>query len=179
MFSKPVLPTPPLPLPPSSQQQQQQPKNSHVPPVINSLKPRNQTTISQLAQLLQERGIVSYRSRGMPSGATHLYPGSHPLLVSSTPSSIENHKSPTEMNDVNTSDNNGGKDDNNGNSNNKDNSDDDKKKTTTNEKSVKGGAYHSPLMVEVGYFVLEIPFFKRPLINAEVMHNAEKIHYTD
>ncbi|CAH8492213.1 unnamed protein product [Heterobilharzia americana] len=134
--SKPILPTPPLPLPPQ-QQQQQQPKLGCTPPVINSLKPRNQTIISQMAQLLQERGIVSYRSRPMPSGATHLYPGSHPLLVSSAPASTEHPKMPGEV----TGDN-----DDNNNKNNNNAADDDNAKNRKN--TTKTGGYHSPLMVE-------------------------------
>ncbi|TNN14445.1 Endophilin-A2 isoform 1 [Schistosoma japonicum] len=163
----PLLP-PQLPL-----EQTQQLKPCNTPPVINSLKPRNQTAISQMAQLLQEKGIVSYRNRQMPSGAKHLYPGSHPLLISSAPSSSDRLKLFTETNTVNIrKDNNNtnvnennnsegknnhnvkektyeSKTDNNNNNNNVGNGmimngDDGKEE----QSSVKTGKYHSPLMVE-------------------------------
>uniref|UniRef100_A0A3Q0KPE2 Putative sorbin n=2 Tax=Schistosoma mansoni TaxID=6183 RepID=A0A3Q0KPE2_SCHMA len=155
-------PTPPPPPPPSSststdhiQEQQQIPKPCNAPPVINSLKPRNQTAISQIAQMLQEKGIVSYRSRQMPSGAKHLYPGSHPLLVSSAPSSSERLKSLTQMNNIHDKNNNNiinGTENNNHNVNKK--IQDETTNKVNNEKSeeeqtsVKTTKYHSPLLVE-------------------------------
>ncbi|CAH8527170.1 unnamed protein product [Schistosoma rodhaini] len=155
-------PTPPPPPPPSSststdhlQEQQQIPKPCNAPPVINSLKPRNQTAISQIAQMLQEKGIVSYRSRQMPSGAKHLYPGSHPLLISSAPSSSERLKSLTQMNNIHDKNNNNiinGTENNNHNVNKK--IQDETTNKVNNEKSeeeqtsVKTTKYHSPLLVE-------------------------------
>ncbi|CAH8509069.1 unnamed protein product [Schistosoma rodhaini] len=155
-------PTPPPPPPPSSststdhlQEQQQIPKPCNAPPVINSLKPRNQTAISQIAQMLQEKGIVSYRSRQMPSGAKHLYPGSHPLLISSAPSSSERLKSLTQMNNIHDKNNNNirnGTENDNHNVNKK--IQDETTNKINNEKSeeeqtsVKTTKYHSPLLVE-------------------------------
>lgn len=159
-------PTPQLPPPPPPtstdqlQEQQQIPKTCNAPPVINSLKPRNQTAISQIAQMLQEKGIVSYRSRQMPSGAKHLYPGSHPLLISSAPSSSERLKPFTQMNNIHDNNNNNTRnctDNNNLNLNTKiqdettNNTNNEKRKEEEEEEQtlVKTTKYHSPLLVEV------------------------------
>ncbi|CAI2727192.1 unnamed protein product [Schistosoma spindalis] len=156
----PLLPPPPPPPPPTSTdqllEQQQIPKTCNAPPVINSLKPRNQTAISQIAQMLQEKGIVSYRSRQMPPGARHLYPGSHPLLISSAPSSSERLKSFTQMNNIHDNNNNNTRnctDSNNLNVNTKiqdetTNNTNNEKRKEEEETLVKTTKYHSPLLVE-------------------------------
>uniref|UniRef100_A0A183JE10 SH3 domain-containing protein n=1 Tax=Schistosoma curassoni TaxID=6186 RepID=A0A183JE10_9TREM len=179
------LPPPP---PPTStdqlQEQQQIPKTCNAPPVINSLKPRNQTAISQIAQMLQEKGIVSYRSRQMPSGAKHLYPGSHPLLISSAPSSSERLKSFTQMNNIHDNNNNNTRnctDNNNLNVNTK--IQDETTNNTNNEKRkeeeegeqtlVKTTKYHSPLLVETVLSKL-LPELNRSPSRSSDLNNSNK-----
>ncbi|CAH8517043.1 unnamed protein product [Schistosoma guineensis] len=181
----PLLPPPP---PPTSndqlQEQQQIPKTCNAPPVINSLKPRNQTAISQIAQMLQEKGIVSYRSRQMPSGAKHLYPGSHPLLISSAPSSSERLKSFTQMNNIHDNNNNNTSnctDNNNLNVNTK--IQDETTNNTNNEKRkeeeegeqtlVKTTKYHSPLLVETVLSKL-LPELNRSPSRSSDLNNSNK-----
>ncbi|CAH8522637.1 unnamed protein product [Schistosoma curassoni] len=181
----PLLPPPP---PPTStdqlQEQQQIPKTCNAPPVINSLKPRNQTAISQIAQMLQEKGIVSYRSRQMPSGAKHLYPGSHPLLISSAPSSSERLKSFTQMNNIHDNNNNNTRnctDNNNLNVNTK--IQDETTNNTNNEKRkeeeegeqtlVKTTKYHSPLLVETVLSKL-LPELNRSPSRSSDLNNSNK-----
>ncbi|CAH8480979.1 unnamed protein product [Schistosoma turkestanicum] len=161
----PLPPPPPLPTTATDQPEEPQRvlRSGNAPPIINSIKPRNQTAISKIAQMLQEKGIVSYRSRQMPSGAKHLYPGSHPLLVSSTPTSVDRLKSFGEGNNIHVSKNNGTENNFNENKNNynvnEKNQDEitkEKNQTTKNgghveeeeQTSVKTNRYHSPLMVE-------------------------------
>ncbi|CAH8503223.1 unnamed protein product [Schistosoma mattheei] len=182
----PLLPPPPPP--PTStdqlQEQQQIPKTCNAPPVINSLKPRNQTAISQIAQMLQEKGIVSYRSRQMPSGAKHLYPGSHPLLISSAPSSSERLKSFTQMNNIHDNNNNNTRnctDNNNLNPNTKiqdettNNTNNEKRKEEEEEEQtlVKTTKYHSPLLVETVLSKL-LPELNRSPSRSSDLNNSNK-----
>ncbi|VDO50213.1 unnamed protein product [Schistosoma margrebowiei] len=183
-------PTPllPPPSPPTSidqlQEQQQIPKTCNAPPVINSLKPRNQTAISQIAQMLQEKGIVSYRSRQMPSGAKHLYPGSHPLLISSAPSSSERLKSFAQMNNIHDNNNNITRnctDNNNLNVNTKiqdettNNTNNGKRKEEGEEEQtlVKTTKYHSPLLVETVLSKL-LPELNRSPSRSSDLNNLNK-----
>ncbi|CAH8522796.1 unnamed protein product [Schistosoma curassoni] len=120
----------------------------------------------------------------MPSGAKHLYPGSHPLLISSAPSSSERLKSFTQMNNIHDNNNNNTRnctDNNNLNVNTK--IQDETTNNTNNEKRkeeeegeqtlVKTTKYHSPLLVETVLSKL-LPELNRSPSRSSDLNNSNK-----
>ncbi|THD24716.1 hypothetical protein D915_004589 [Fasciola hepatica] len=76
---------------------------SHTPSVITSIRPRSQTSVSQLAQHLEQRGVTMSRTKAIPPGGRSIFPSSispksgPPSTLIEQPKSFPDYMTPGSM----------------------------------------------------------------------------------
>ncbi|VDP67074.1 unnamed protein product [Echinostoma caproni] len=83
---------------PEDQTHSEKPDTSHIPlsrtpSIITSIRPRSQTSVSQLAQHLEQRGVTLNRMKSIPAGGRAIFPSSISPKSGPSPTPMEEPRS--------------------------------------------------------------------------------------